>query len=72
MAEKNRTAWASALSAAGNKDYTLQILPKANHLMLEATLGSNAEMPSLQRFVPGYSSLVVEWLGKRIRGFPAR
>ena len=66
LAEKNRTAWASALSAAGNSDYTLPILPRANHLMLEAKVGSNVEMPSLQRFVPAYSTTVLEWLAKRI------
>ena len=66
LAQKNRTAWDSALRVAGNKDYTLMILPKANHLMLEAQVGSNAEMPSLRRFVPAYSTTVLEWLSTRI------
>jgi len=65
VAEKNRAAWASALSA-GDTDLTLRILAKANHLMLEAKGGSNAEMPSLQRFVPAYANTVLEWLAKRI------
>ena len=33
----------------GNPDYTLRILPKANHLQLEAKIGSNAEMASPAR-----------------------
>ena len=69
VAEKNKAAWESALRAGGNRDYTLRILPKANHLQLEAKLGSNAEMASLQRFVPAYSTTVQDWLAKRIRGF---
>jgi uncharacterized protein len=71
MAEKNKAAWESALRAGGNRDYTLRVLPKANHIQLEAKVGSNAEMASLQRFVPGYSATIQEWLARRIRGFAA-
>jgi pimeloyl-ACP methyl ester carboxylesterase len=66
VAEKNKVAWESALHAAGNPDYTLLILPGANHLMLEAKIGSNSEMPSLRRFVPDYAVTVRDWLGKRV------
>jgi pimeloyl-ACP methyl ester carboxylesterase len=72
VAEKNRAAWDNALKAAGNSDYELHVLSRANHLMLEAKVGSNAEMPSLQRFVPGYSRLVVEWLATRIPGLASQ
>lgn len=68
VAGKNRAAWETALRSAGNGDYELHVLPRANHIMLEATIGSNAEMPSLQRFVPEYSRLVVDWLAKRNPG----
>jgi pimeloyl-ACP methyl ester carboxylesterase len=71
VAAKNKLAWDSALSAAGNRDYTSVILPKANHIQLEAKVGSNAEMPSLQRFVPNYSRTIQHWLAKRVRGFGA-
>jgi pimeloyl-ACP methyl ester carboxylesterase len=71
VAEKNKTAWESALAAAGNRDYTLRILAKANHLMLEAKLGTNAEMASAQRFVPVYFTTVHDWLAARLRGFQA-
>jgi pimeloyl-ACP methyl ester carboxylesterase len=67
VAEKNKAAWDSALSVAGNRDYTSKVLPKANHIMLEAKVGSNAEMPSLQRFVPEYHATVRDWLAKQIR-----
>lgn len=72
VAEKNSAAWEAALTAAGNRDYALHVLPKANHLMLEARAGSNAEMPSLHRFVPDYSTLVLEWLANRISGFASQ
>jgi hypothetical protein len=70
LAEKNRAAWEAALSAGGNRDYTLRILPKADHAMLEARVGNNAEMKSLQRFVPAYHDVVLNWLSKRLDGFP--
>jgi pimeloyl-ACP methyl ester carboxylesterase len=71
VAEKNKSAWEAALRTAGNRDYMLRILPKANHSQLEAKLGSNAEEPTLRRFVPAYFTTVQDWLAKRIRGFRA-
>jgi pimeloyl-ACP methyl ester carboxylesterase len=72
LAEKNRAAWAAALEAGGNRDYTLKILPKANHAQWEAKIGSNAETKSLQRFVPSYFTTIDDWLAKRLPGFAAR
>lgn len=69
MAEKNRAAWEAALKEGGHRDYTLRILPKANHALLEAKVGNNAEMKSLQRFSPEYFPLVRDWLATRVRGF---
>jgi hypothetical protein len=69
LAEKNKAAWEAALKAGGNRDYTLRILPKANHIQLEAKVGTNAEMASLDRFVPAYFTTVQDWLAKRVRGF---
>jgi pimeloyl-ACP methyl ester carboxylesterase len=71
LAEKNRAAWDAALNAGGNRDYTLRILPKANHGLFEAKVGSNAETPSLQRIVPAYFTTIQDWLAERIRGFRA-
>jgi hypothetical protein len=71
VAEKNKAAWDAALRVAGNRDYTSSVLPKGNHIQLDAKVGSNAEMPSLQRFVPAYYTTIHDWLAKRIRGFGA-
>jgi uncharacterized protein len=65
---KNKAAWETALRAAGNRDYKVQIFPRANHLLLEAKVGSNSEMASLQRFVPDYARTVRDWLAARARG----
>lgn len=71
LAGKNRAAWEAALKAGGHRDYTLRILPKANHALLEASVGNNAEMKSLQRFVPAYFEVVLAWLSNRISGLAA-
>jgi uncharacterized protein len=71
VADKNKLAWETALKGTNNRDYTLIVIPKANHDMLEAKTGSNAEMKSLQRFVPSYFTTIEGWLAKRIDGFHA-
>jgi pimeloyl-ACP methyl ester carboxylesterase len=69
MADKNKPAWDTALKAAGNRDYTPVVIPKANHAMLEANVGNNAEVTSLQRFVPAYFTTVNGWLATHLRGY---
>jgi len=69
LADKNKPAWDAALTAAGNRDYTLVVIPMANHAMLEAKVGSNAEFKSLQRFAPSYFTTIEDWLVKHVRGF---
>lgn len=68
---KNRAAWDAALKAAGNRDYTLTVLPRANHSQFEAKVGSNAEVKSLQRFQPEYFDAVRRWLATRVPGLTA-
>ena len=72
LAEKNRAAWESHLRAAGNTDFSLHVLPNANHLQLEAKTGTNAEMATLTRFVPVYSATIRDWLEQRVRTFTAK
>ena len=69
LAGKNKAAWEQAFKDGGNRDYTLVILPGANHGQLEAKTGSNAEMKSLRGFVPAYFTTIQDWLARRIRGF---
>jgi hypothetical protein len=68
LVRKNRAASHAAFRAGGHPDYTLRVLPRANHLLLEARLGTNEEMASLRRFVPAYFATVQNWLRKRVQG----
>src|SRR5260370_16162236 len=69
LAEKNKAASEAALQARRTRAYPFRILPNANTHQFEAKVGSNAEMKSLQRFVPAYFTTIQDWLAKRIRGF---
>lgn len=55
-----------ALVAAGNGDYTIEIIPGANHLFLASETGNPAEYPTLEkRFVPGLLEMVTQWITER-------
>lgn len=54
-----------ALVAGGNRNVTHVLLPKANHLFLEARTGGREEYPGLSRFVPGYFDRMAAWLSEQ-------
>jgi pimeloyl-ACP methyl ester carboxylesterase len=66
-APRNVEALEKAMKKAGNKNYTIKVLPKANHFGLEAERGFlfDDELPRLRRFVPGYFD-TVKWILKRV------
>jgi pimeloyl-ACP methyl ester carboxylesterase len=68
LPDKNKAKWEAALQAGGNRDHTLLVLAKGNHVLMEAKVGSTEEFPLLQRFVPEYFTTVLNWLSRRIRG----
>jgi dienelactone hydrolase len=68
MAEKNHAAWEAALKASGHRDYALHILPKANHALLEAKVGNNGEIRSLQRIAPTFFEITLDWLSRHVSG----
>jgi pimeloyl-ACP methyl ester carboxylesterase len=68
MAGKNKAAWERALRASGNRDYTLTVLPNADHAQWQAHDGSNAEMKSLNGFVPEYLPTVRDWVVRHVTG----
>jgi dienelactone hydrolase len=62
-AQENKQAIAAALEKGGNKDYTIQVFPKANHLFIAAGTGSPREYPMLKKeFVPGFLDLITQWI----------
>jgi uncharacterized protein len=72
VAAKNRAAWERALREGGHTDYSLVVLPKANHYLLEARVGNNAEVPTLSRWVPAYFATVEQWLARHVSGLAPR
>jgi fermentation-respiration switch protein FrsA (DUF1100 family) len=59
----NREPMVQALEAAGNKDYTIRVLPEANHLFLASETGSPLEYAFLEKvFVPGFLNTLSSWI----------
>jgi pimeloyl-ACP methyl ester carboxylesterase len=56
-----------AFKKSGNTDYTIKILPKANHGLLEGETGFDSESPRLNRYALGYMDGMVSWLLKRVK-----
>lgn len=65
--EPNKKALDNALNKANNKDYTIVVLPKGNHLFLKAETGVQTEYPQLKNFIPGYFNTMKDWLVKRVK-----
>ena len=63
----NAAALERALKKAGNRDYTIKVLPRANHGFLEVENGQGflRESPRLRRYVPGFFGAVNEWVLRR-------
>jgi uncharacterized protein len=55
-----------AFQKAGNKDFTIIVLPKASHDLMEAVTGYNSEWARLKRQSPGYWNTMASWLKKRV------
>jgi uncharacterized protein len=67
-AEMNKEAMERALKKGGNRDYTIKVIPKANHLYQAAVTGSFSEYSTLKKeFVPGFLDLITNWVLERVK-----
>jgi uncharacterized protein len=55
-----------ALHKAGNRDFTITLLPHAGHNFLETDSGYGSEFPRKKRYVPGFFDTMTAWLRKHI------
>jgi len=64
-AELNRKTMEAALKKGKNKNYTVKVFPKTNHLFLTATTGSPKEYAGAKKeFVPGFLDTMSDWILK--------
>ncbi len=64
---QNRGPLEQALRDGNHPDYTVRVLPQANHLFITATTGSPTEYATLEKvFVPEFLPLVMEWILERV------
>jgi len=62
----NRDPMEQALKSGGNRNYTIEVMPRANHLYQEAKTGSVQEYTILKKeFVPELLPLVGAWILKQ-------
>jgi pimeloyl-ACP methyl ester carboxylesterase len=64
--EVNIAPMRAALERAPTTDYTIEVIPGANHLFQEAVTGSPNEYATLKKeFAPGFLELMTDWILKR-------
>ena len=64
---QNRGPLEQALRDGNHPDYTVRVLPRANHLFITATTGSPTEYTTLEKvFVPEFLPLITEWILERV------
>lgn len=56
----------AALKRAGNKDYTISVLPNANHGLAEVPAASDSALPRVRRYAEGYMDGIAHWLLKHV------
>lgn len=64
--EENKARLRAALKRGKNKDYTIKVFPKANHLLQLAETNA-AGRSSGGRYVPGYFETMITWIRKHVR-----
>lgn len=70
-AEQNIPIMEGALRQAQNRDFTIKILKKTNHLFQEAKTGSITEYANLQKdFTSGFLDYTTFWIQKRFGQLP--
>jgi dienelactone hydrolase len=68
-AERNIPPLLQALNRAGNRDYTILVLP-SDHFFYEYEVnhqGYTVPIPSMQKYVPGYVDGMINWLLERVK-----
>jgi len=64
---ESAAAFERAFRASGNSDYTIRILPKANHGLLAGETGFASESARLKAYSPGYMDGMADWLLERVK-----
>ena len=55
------------LAEAGNTNVTIRLFERANHPLMDAHTGGNAEIPSLKGTVPGLFDTLGDWVTPRLK-----
>ena len=65
--ETNRPVMEATAAKAATRNFTIKVIPGANHLYQAATTGSASEYPRLKKeFAPGFADTLQAWLAPYI------
>ncbi len=65
-----QTMFQRVFPPANGRSRTIHVYSKANHNLLEAETGCDAEVPTLSRIVPGYYQTLITWAIQQVHGTP--
>lgn len=66
LVSQNKPPLETAIKKAKNKDFTVKVFEKANHLFQEAKIGSTAEYAQLEKaFIEGFLEYIYDWTKER-------
>jgi len=66
--KESAAIWAHELKAAGNRDYSVRVFPRATHGLLETDrTGNPFEVLPESRLAPGYLKIMLDWIGDHVR-----
>ena len=64
----NIAAFKEAMAKAHNNEFTIEIIPQAEHGMRVAKTGGEKELILLNRYAPHYFDVMTNWIGRIVRG----
>jgi len=54
----------AAFARSGMRDFTVHVFPRADHLLMLSKTGYESDALDPPRFVPGYPSIMIDWLSR--------
>src|SRR6185295_6731149 len=57
---ENKALMEYALWSGGNQDYSIRVIPKANHIFLVSETGANRSYPRTTKWVPDFLQIIMD------------
>lgn len=64
--DQHRQAFLNHAERSGNRDFTVAVMPRSSHGLMEVRIDADGEELPFDRFSPGFHNSVLEWLATRL------